>query len=387
MKHSALLIILLTAVLPVTLTAVAADINVASKTAPTGQLDPSLRNEVTAAIDRSLTWLATKQRADGAWSNNMFPALTALVVQSYIATDHPAKATALPKALTFLTSCVQPDGGIYKPIPGRKGGGLSNYNTAICMTALHATGNRDYERTVLNARTFVAGAQHFGDDEYKGGFGYDKSTGRAYTDMLNTFYATRAMRMTQSVEETRPAGEKKVEIDWKEAATFISKLQNPADTGDDAGGFFYNPTDPKAGTTTNAAGKVIFRSYGSMTYAGLLGLIYADVSRDDPRVRSAFDWTAKHWSLKENPGMGAEGLYFFYNVLTRSLDAYGQDLVPTSDGKLIDWRRDLAKRLVALQEIDPDSGGGYWINKDNRFWERDPILVTAYTVLALQLTL
>ena len=74
MKHSVLILVLLAAVLPVTLTAVAADIAVGSKTAPTGQLDPSLRNEVTAAIDRSLTWLATKQRKDGAWSNDMFPA-------------------------------------------------------------------------------------------------------------------------------------------------------------------------------------------------------------------------------------------------------------------------------------------------------------------------
>jgi squalene-hopene/tetraprenyl-beta-curcumene cyclase len=104
-------------------------------------------------------------------------------------------------------------------------------------------------------------------------------------------------------------------------------------------------------------------------------------------VRSAFDWSAKHWTLKENPGMGGQGLYFFFNVLTRSLDAYGQDLVPTEGGKMIDWRIQIARRLVAAQKVDPDTGGGYWINDTGRFWESDPVLATAYSLLALQLTL
>ncbi|MDP6630951.1 MAG: terpene cyclase/mutase family protein [Kiritimatiellia bacterium] len=387
MKHCSLFSVLLVCVLFVASGGCAAEVDVVSKYNPTGQLDPSLRNEVTAAVDRALSWLATKQREDGAWSNTQFPALTALVVQSYLATQHPKRATVLPGALDFITSCVQPDGGIYVNVPGRKGGGLSNYNTAICMTALHATGDDKYLPLVLKARKFVADGQHFGGDEYNGGFGYDRSTGRSYTDLLNTFYATQAMRVTQSVEDKRPAGEKRVDIDWEATAKFVSKLQNPSGTGDEAGGFFYNPSDPKAGTTTNAQGVVTFRSYGSITYAGLLALIYADVSRDDPRVRSAFDWSAKHWTLKENPGMGGQGLYFFFNVLTRSLDAYGQDLVPTEGGKMIDWRIQIARRLVAAQKVDPDTGGGYWINDTGRFWESDPVLATAYSLLALQLTL
>jgi len=387
MKHSVLTLTLILCLTVPLHDAAAADVDVVSKYAPTGQLDTSLRNEVNAAIDRGLSWLATKQRDDGAWSNNMFPALTALVVQSYVATAHPDRTKVLPAALNFITSCVQPDGGIYVNVPGRKGGGLSNYNTSICMTALHATGDDVYLPIVQDARTFVAGGQHFGGDEYHGGFGYDKSTGRAYTDLLNTFYAVQAMRMTQSVEDKRPAGEKRVDIDWEKTAAYISKMQNPPGTGVEAGGFFYNPSDPKAGTTTNAAGKVVFRSYGSMTYAGLLALIYADVSRDDPRVRSAFDWSAKHWSLDENPGMGAQGLFFFFNVLTRSLDTYGQDLVPTEGGRMVDWRIQLARRLVNLQKVDPDTGGGYWINDTGRFWESDPVLATAYSILALQLTL
>jgi squalene-hopene/tetraprenyl-beta-curcumene cyclase len=226
-----------------------------------------------------------------------------------------------------------------------------------------------------------------GGDEYRGGFGYDKSTGRAYTDLLNTFYAVQAMRLTQSVEDTRPRDEARADIDWAEAAAYISKLQNTEDEGGEAGGFHYNPSDPKAGTATNATGVVTFRSYGSITYAGLLALIYADVSRDDPRVRSAFDWSARHWTLDENPGMGAQGLFFFFNVLTRSLDAYDQDLIPTTAGPMIDWRAALAQRLIGLQKIEPETGGGYWVNDEGRFWESDPVLATAYALLALEITL
>lgn len=357
---------------------------VVSRQPAPGTLDRSLANEVDAAVNRGLAWLASRQRDNGAWSNDQFPALTALAVRAFIGSGHPDAREAVERGTAFILSCVQPDGGIYRVVPGRKGGGLSNYNTAICMTTLHAVGRPDLVAVVQKARAFVADAQHLGDDEYRGGFGYDRSTGRAYTDLLNTYHATQAMRLTQDVEDRRPAGEAPVDIDWEEAAQFITRMQNkPAAGAEDAGGFFYNPTDPKAGTATNAAGVVVFRSYGSITYAGLLALVYADVSRHDPRVRSAFDWSARHWSLDENPGMGEQGLYFFYNVLARSLDAYGQDLIPAEAGP-VDWRRACARRMVSLQKTDPDTGGGYWQNTSGRFWESDPVLATAYVLNALR---
>jgi len=355
---------------------------------PPGTVPLSLANEGRAAVDRGLDWLAAQQKDDGSWSNGDFPALTALSLQAFLDGEHPQRAKATGKAARYILTCVREDGGIYRQIEGRKGGGLSNYNTAICMTALHAMGDRSLTQTVLNAREFIAGSQHLGDDIHKGGFGYDRSTGRPYTDLLNTYYAATAMRETGDVEDLRPAGEKKVDIDWKETAKFVEKMQNKPEAGEeDAGGFTYNPTDPKAGTTTNEAGVVVFRSYGSMTYAGLLALIYAEVPRDDPRVLSALDWTARHWSLEENPGMGGQGLFFFYNVLAKSLHVANRDLVPREDGSFLNWRADLVSKLVTLQKIDPATGHGYWRNDTGRFWENDPVLVTAYSVLALQMAL
>jgi squalene-hopene/tetraprenyl-beta-curcumene cyclase len=359
-------------------------IRVASSGQPAGTLGLSLRNEVNAAMDRALDWLAAQQKEDGSWSNGDFPALTGLALQAFAQGSHPRKAEVVGKATKFILSCVQPDGGIYRTVPGRKGGGLSNYNTAVCMTALHATGDRSLAPQVQRARKFLAGAQHLGGDEYRGGFGYDAGTDRKYTDLLNTYFAVSAIRETQSAEDLRPSGDARVDIDWKATVQYVERMQNtPAAGTNEAGGFFYKPGESKAGASTNAEGKVVFRSFGSMTYAGLLALIYADVSREDVRVRSAFAWACRHWSLDENPGMGQEGLYFFYNVLAKALAVYGQELVPLPDGTFLNWRDAAARKLVKVQKVNPQ-GRGYWVNESGRFWESDPVLVTAYALIALQ---
>jgi len=362
--------------------------NLVSAQPSAGTLSPSLANEVTAAMNRSLKWLASHQKENGSWSDGSFPALTALPVWAFARSSYADKDKIVAKGVKFILSCAQENGGIYVDVKGRKGGGLSNYNTAICMTALHAAGDPSLIPVIQKARKFIAGAQHFGDDDYRGGFGYDRDTERKYTDLLNTFYAVEAMARTADVEDSRPKGEKRVDIDWKETVKYIERMQNKPEAGsENAGGFYYNPSDPKAGTSTNKSNVVVFRSYGSITYAGLLALIYANVSRDDVRVQSAFDWARKHWTLDENPGMGANGLYFFYNVLSKSLAAYGTDVLPAPDGNMINWKVELAKKVVSLQKTDPATGEGFWENTQARYWEGDPVLVTSYTLLALEAAL
>jgi squalene-hopene/tetraprenyl-beta-curcumene cyclase len=288
------------------------------------------------------------------------------------------------RAVAYILTCVQTNGGIYVEVPGRKGGGLSNYNTAICMTALHAVGRPDLTRVIQRAREFVAGAQHFGDDLYTGGFGYDRQTQRAYTDLMNTHFSMEAMRRTQSVEDLRPAGEKRADIDWNAALAYVDRLQSKPGEGmpaEDVGGFIYNPDDPKAGVATNGpTGKVVLRAYGSITYAGLLSMIYADVPRNDPRIASAVDFAARHWTLDENPGMGEQGLFFYYNVMSRALHTARLDQIARKSGGdgAIAWREEVARKVVSLQRPD-----GSWANANNRFWENDPVLATAYALLAL----
>ena len=76
--------------------------------------------------------------------------------------------------------------------------------------------------------------------------------------------------------------------------------------------------------------------------------------------------------------MGQEGLYYFFNVLTKSLRAAGDDELERPDGTRVSWREEVLRKVIALQKPD-----GYWVNENNRWWEADPNLVTAYTLLTL----
>lgn len=341
------------------------------------------QHEARAAAARATSWLVDAQQPDGSWSDPRFPALSGLALWALIGADDDAAHAAVDRAVDFLLTCVRDDGGIYVAVPGRKGGGLSTYNTAICLTALHATGRRDLTRVLQNARTFLAAAQYQGEEEsHFGGFGYDSQSQRDYTDLMNTHFAVAAMRRTQDVEDLRPADEAHADIHWEQVLRYVESLQaQPEDGTDNVGGFVYNPSDAKAGATTNAAGRVVLRAYGSITYAGLMALLYAEVPQNDPRVVSAVDFAARHWTLEENPGMGDQGLYFYYNVIARALTAGRMDVIARKEavGETIHWREELARKLTAVQRPD-----GSWANSNNRFWENDPVLATAYALLALR---
>jgi squalene-hopene/tetraprenyl-beta-curcumene cyclase len=359
------------------------------------QISESVRREGEDAVRRGLQWIQEKQHDEGHWSSPEWPALTGFAVWALSMNEATRESDAVEGGVAYLKAQAKESGGIYvEPTVEIRGGGKSNYNTGIAMVALHMTGRDDLRPLVLKARNFVATGQHLGDDVYHGGFGYEAATDRAYADLSNTYIAMEALALTEDAEDFRTEGVR-AEMDKKAAEEFISRIQNRkesneadwvSDDEENRGGFAYHPQESKAGTITADDGTVYFRSFGSMTYAGLLSLIYADVNRTDPRVRSAIDWSIRHWSLETNPGMGNQGLYYFYNVLSKALAVYGENQLVGEDGTRINWRQELVTKLVSLQRID-DEGRGYWINEENRFWESDPVLVTGYTLIALQVAL
>ena len=115
------------------------------------------------------------------------------------------------------------------------------------------------------------------------------------------------------------------------------------------GGFFYTV----AAGGSSPAGKSDdggLRSYGSMTYAGLKSMIFAGVKSDDPRVKAAHHWIEQNYTLTENPGMGGNGLYYYYHTFAKALDAVGSDYVADKDGTKHDWRQDLADQLAPARQ-------------------------------------
>jgi squalene-hopene/tetraprenyl-beta-curcumene cyclase len=65
--------------------------------------------------------------------------------------------------------------------------------------------------------------------------------------------------------------------------------------------------------------------------------------------------------------------------MAKALSAANINELTLENGKAVDWRNDLATKLLSTQRED-----GSWANKNGRWMESNPILVTAYTVLALE---
>jgi len=338
-------------------------------------VSPDLARQSRAAIEKGVAWLKSQQKENGAWSEENMPALTALPLWALVASGAPDIEVIQKKAVDNILGKQQPDGGFYV-MQERQGAGLGNYNTCICVMAIHATGRRDLTPAILKARAYIASSQFSGETQHAGGFGYDKNATREHSDLNCTHFAMDAMRRTQSLEDLRPAGERRADLNWDAALKYVEQLQSKE--GDTKGGFAYNKEPPRDGAAaTNADGTVALRAYGSMTYAGVLSLVHAQLDKRDPRVRSAFGYASRFWTVDENPGQGQQGLFFYYNIMSRALAAAGADTLPKDTGA-IRWREEMIQKVISLQKPD-----GSWENDNNRWWENDPVLATSYAILAL----
>lgn len=346
----------------------------------------SLKLEVKRAIKLGNAYLLSEVQKEGWWSDDENPAISALVLTAL--ERDPGSASAerkevIQKGVQWILSKQQEDGGIYVE-------GLATYNTATTIMALLATGEEEHHEAIKKARAFLIGQQTDwdgkgeDDHQYDGGIGYGGTY--KHSDMSNMHLALEAIYHSKKIaldtEKEEP------ELDWDRALNFISRCQNLPETNDQAwvtddpaerGGFVYFPGDSKAGEKPLKDGTTALRSYGSMSYAGLLSLVYAELSPLDPRVTSVLEWLGENFSVEENPGMKHQGLFYYYQAMAKSLAASGRETLKTKEGKEINWKNELGSKLVSIQGAD-----GSWKNSTSRWWENDPVLTTAYAVLALE---
>lgn len=345
----------------------------ADPTDPTSSADSVSLHQV---VDRAVSFLRTKGQApDGSYAAVNGPGVTAVVTTAILRSGRGPNDPAVAKSLRYLEGFIQPDGGIYRPNALYR-----NYETCLAVLCF-AEANRDgrYDKALQGADRFLKRMQwdesenHDPTSDFYGGAGYGK---HERPDMSNTQFLLEALVAVGN-------GPKDEAI--QKALIFVSRCQNLetehnttrfASKNPD-GGFYYTCAaggDSKAGATPNGG----LRSYASMTYAGLKSMIYAGVGPDDPRVKAAFQWIQKHYNLKSNPGMGNQGLYYYYHTFAKALDAMGVDVIEGPDGVQHDWRRELRDELSRRQRPD-----GSWINESSRWLEGDPSLVTGYALLAL----
>lgn len=341
-------------------------------------------DDVQAVVDKALGFLKTAQKEDGNFlaSAQAEPGLTALVAAALVRAGVPADNPVVAKAIKYLESKVQKDGGVYEK-------GMSNYMTCLAIVAFkEMNADKKYDKVIAAAAKYVKGLQYneglTDKDANFGGAGYDKPGGKGGPDMSNTHFM---------VEALLAAGVSKDDPVIRNALTYISRSQNLESefnkqpfaakaSAADKGGFVYNMSaqnDPKSDKATPEGG---LRSEGGMTYAGLKSFLYAGVGKKDDRVVAAVDWIRRNYTVSENPGMKEKdsGIFYYYHTFAKAMDALGEDQFEDAKKVKHDWRQELFDELKGKQKAN-----GSWMGS-RAFLENEPSLATAFAVLALSYT-
>jgi squalene-hopene/tetraprenyl-beta-curcumene cyclase len=379
--------------------------------APARAIDEAHRAKAREMADRAAAYLKKQQDpTSGGWSvpadatkKPHLPGITALVLSGLLLGDRAESDPAIGLGVKYLLNHVQDDGGIYDRL-------LPSYNTSLAVSALSKVDLPQAREAVEKATVFLKGLQwsevsnpNAGGSEaprvvgrdhpFYGGVGYGKH-GRPDGSNLNIF-----------MQAMQDAGVSPADESVKRAVTFLQRLQMLDEVNDmpyadksRQGGFIY-ATVENAESVDGRAGQSMagmieeslddgtkvsrLRAYGSMTYAGFKSYLYAELPRDDIRVTAALDWIRRNYTVQENPGIGTDGLYYYYVTFSRALSAWGESSIETldADGKPVprDWANDLIDRLAELQQDD-----GSFKSVDDRWMENDPVLITAYSLIALR---
>jgi squalene-hopene/tetraprenyl-beta-curcumene cyclase len=333
-----------------------------------------------AVVDKAVAYLKTTQADDGSWSKE--PArrgITGIVATGLLKTGTSPQDPPAAKGLMYIESLINPKAG---HIAGDSQIGLQNYVTSINVMALSAAGRDEKYKPVVGSAVEYLKKLQWDEGENKspadanyGGSGYGGNGTRP--DLSNTAFFLDALKAA-GVGGDDPA--------FKKAAVFVSRCQNLKSEFNDQpwagkindGSFIY--TAANGGETRTDTPEL--RGYGSMTYAGVKSMIYAGVSKEDPRVKAALEWLRKNYTLDANPGMPPQladrGLYYYYHTFAKTMDILGEDTFVDANGVKHDWRADLFAALAKRQRPD-----GSWVNDNDRWMEGDPNLVTGYALMAL----
>ncbi len=349
------------------------------------------------AIRRGLDFLRARQHASGGWmvdaqvaptdevrKSPVSVAVTAMALKAFAQAGADVMGDErLTRALEYVRTAQNADGSFDQTI-------MSNYVTSAVTSALAAIDDRSLRDQMVLATRWLKETQWDQTEglsprqDWFGGAGYGNN-GRP--DLSNTQMMLDAL-YDAGVSPDDPA--------MQRALVFLARTQNlkqvnNAPWAGDDGGFVYTAANGGESFASETAGEGrrgenipageprSLRSYGSMTYAGFKSMLYAGLSKDDPRVKAALDWLRAHWTFEENPGVGKQGLFYYYHTLARALRASDLDRLSDTDGVEHDWRAELIDALLARQAAD-----GSWVNDADRWMEGDPSLVTTYAVLALE---
>lgn len=355
-------------------------------------------NRAMQAIRDGVAYLRTQQDEQGGWLADLQAtptdqpdapspiaiAVTALAMKAIAQPgDLRMKDPSVKRAANFIRTAQRRDGSF-------DGGSLSNYVTSCVITGLTSVNEIQFATEIHRATKWLQVTQWDQGEgvgarqDWFGGSGYGN---RGRPDLSNTQMMLDAL-YDAHMSPDEPAVQR--------ALLFVSRAQNlkatnAAEWAGNDGGFIYTPANGGESMASEAAGEGRWgenipegqprslRSYGSMTYAGFKSMIYAGLSQNDIRVRAAFDWIRRHWTFEENPGLGQQGLYYYYLTMARTLTIAQQHIITDIEGVDHNWRVELIEALLKRQASD-----GSWKNEADRWLEGEPVMATTYALLSLE---
>jgi len=348
----------------------------ASVAAP-AELQAAELASIAGAARRGVAWMLARQSAEGAFAPGAESpvcavGVTAMAVWALAEIDLPPAATAgehpppsaelapaLSRAIDWLLEFRQPDGGLYDP---RRG--LAVYTSGIAARALHA-----YRTRWPNARAEVVAARDSAEL-----FAYRGSAPESMLDIAPG--TTRALDHSQDAARELLAKRARTADETRRALEFLAGLARPG--------------APRGPGRTRVPGWQAASGAEPLGYDDLLTAAYEVLRPEHQRTRRAIEALERYYTLERNPDLtrrygdagferGTQGVYYYYFIAAKTLATVGPR-VRLRSGDARPWCRELAAKLGELQKPD-----GSWVNTDEHWWEGEPILVTAYALLALDI--
>jgi squalene-hopene/tetraprenyl-beta-curcumene cyclase len=302
-------------------------------------------------------------------------------------------AGAVARALGFLRRNVNADGMLGMQDPDVLE--YPNYSTAYALRTLVELGSPTDRPLVEKMRDRLVAEQFgpangFAESHLAfGGWGFGGKHAPGETGHMDLAHTRRVLDALRAAGGVPPAV-------FERALVFLRLMQRdpkerrahpaPLETGAAAkaprfdGGFFFSPVvlDANKGAVHRDAQGRFHASYATATCDGLLSLLAAGVSKDDPRVRAARGWLLAHERLdhpegipKGTPQDWGQAVYYYH--LAARAEAY------QSLGLTEQLRGRIAGELTTKQRAD----GSFRNDKNHLMKEDDPLLATALALIAL----
>lgn len=356
-------------------------------------------------------FIAARQNSDGSFNHfhltkERSPAVTALLTWALAVSvdrdDEDSLARdALEEGITKLRSWIDDDGGI--DTSGWDIGHRS-YGTACAILAFSAHDPFANEQEIQQLTKFLLANQV--DESH----GYDPVDWRYgafpyYESMESNQLRTDISTLSFVVQALDAAKVDQSHVVWRRIGLWLDETQNYALLGETEairkkerlfrdGGFAFSPRNSKVPSPPESLLNMNFYpSYGTATADGLRSLIIVDGSATHKRALAALQWLARNYGFGAVPKLPADGptpwgeaLFYYYT------HSWAQALASAKVARIIKvdenkdevahhWPAELVRELARRQRKD-----GSWKNSSPLMGEDNPMIATAFALLALNST-